>query len=84
MLDQPTNGDHNQYRKTRFIRVRKAHSRAFVWQKTPDCELIVWLAEIMINLHKNRARRARWSGPCGQLNGCRLDRKDLSKSRNHL
>jgi hypothetical protein len=54
-------------------RVRKAHSSAFALQKNPDCQLIMWLAEIMIYLHKSRARRARWSGPCGLRSCCRLD-----------
>lgn len=51
---------------------RKAHSSAFVMLKTIDCQLIIWLAEIMINLRKKAARRAHWSGPCGHRSGCRL------------
>ena len=53
-------------------RARKAHSSAFVLRRNPDCQLIVWLAEIMIHLHKNTVRRAHWSGPCGHHGGCRL------------
>jgi len=51
---------------------RKAHSSAFVVHRNPDYQLIVWLAEIMIYLHRNTVRRAHWSGPCGHHGGCRL------------
>jgi hypothetical protein len=63
---------------------RKAHSSAFVLRKHPDCQLIVWLAEIMIKLHKNTARRARWSGPCGHHSGCRLIQSDTQFNKDFL
>jgi hypothetical protein len=67
----------NQYQNDSIIvwpvtSARKAHSSAFVLRKNPDCQLIVWLAEIMIHLHKHTARRAHWSGPCGHHSGCRF------------
>ena len=70
--DLPDNQYYNNIVVWPVASARKAHSSAFVLRKNPDCQLIVWLAEIMINLHKNTARRARWSGPCGHHSGCRL------------
>jgi hypothetical protein len=69
-----------QYRNNNIVwpvaAARKAHSSAFALRRNPDCQLITWLAEIMIYLHQNtaKARRARWSGPCGHHRGCRLIR----------
>jgi hypothetical protein len=50
----------------------KAHSSAFALRSKADCQLIIWLAEIMLYLHQSTERRARWSGPCGHHSGCRL------------
>jgi hypothetical protein len=66
----------NRYRNNNIIwpvaSERKAHSSAFALRSNPDYQLIIWLAEIMIYLHQNKARLARWSGPCGHYSGCRL------------